>query len=80
MDKYVIGMDLAKENSDNTCLCFQITNSCLEELQDLWKIGCEYPVSEFNKKQLGIHKDSRLVISSIYENEKQEVFMNMLVR
>ncbi|HEY8805118.1 MAG TPA: hypothetical protein VIM42_08460 [Clostridium sp.] len=80
MNNYVIGIDLAKENSDNTCVCFQFVNSCLEEMKELWKIGDEYPLPEFNKKRLGLHKESKLIVSSIYENNNQEVFMNMLVR
>jgi len=55
-------------------------NSCLEEMQDLWKIGDEYLLPKFEQKRLGLHKESKLIVSSIYENENKIVFMNMLVR
>lgn len=80
MNKFVIGIDLARENTDNTCLCMQFLNTCLEEMKELWQTGDEYPLPEFNKKIIGLDKDSRLIISSIYENDNQEVFMNMLVQ
>jgi len=80
MSNYVIGIDLAKENSDNTFLSFRFMNTCLEEMKELWEIGEEYKLPEFNKKQLGLHKDDRLIISSIYGNDNEDVFMSMLVR
>jgi len=80
MNNYTIGVDLANENSDNTCLCFQFVNSCLEEMKELWKIGDEYPLPEFNKKILGLNKENKLIVSAIFENSNEDVFMSILVR
>jgi len=79
---YLIGIDLAKENSsDTTCLCMQFTNTCLDEMKELWQIGDEYLIPQFDKKRIGLTKDDKLIISSIYGDDKQEiVFMHMLVR
>ena len=71
---------LAKENTDNTCLCMQFTNTCLEEMKELWQIGDEYSIHECNYDRLGLTKDSKLIISSIYENSNKDVFMDFSVR
>lgn len=76
----ILGVDLAREQPDNTCLCFQFKNTCLEEMKELWKIGDEYTIPECNYQRLGINKDSKLIISAIYENKSKDVFMNMLIR
>jgi len=80
MNNYTTGVDLAKNNSDNTCLCFTFVNTCLEEMKELWKIGDEYFLTEFDQKRLGLNKDNKLIVSSMYENNNQIVFMNLLVR
>ena len=80
MKEYVIGVDLAKENTDSTCLCFHFANSCLEEMKELWQIGDEYEIPECNYERLRLNKDSKVIISAIYENSNKDVFMNMLVR
>jgi hypothetical protein len=80
MNNYILGIDIAKENSDNTCLNMQFANTCLEEMKELWSIGDEYILSDIQKKKLGLNSDNKLIISAIYENDKKDVFMNMLVK
>lgn len=80
INKYIFGLDLAKENTDNTCICFHFRNTCLEEMKELWSIGDEYEIPDYHKKHLGLNEDSKLIISEIYEAYNKEVAMNMLVR
>jgi hypothetical protein len=80
MNNCILSIDIAKKNSDSTCLCIQFANTCLEETKELWSIGDEYLLSEFYKRKFGLNNDNKLIISAIYENDKQDVFMNMLIK
>ena len=78
---YILGLDLAKENSDNTCIRMGFANTCLEEMQDLWNIGDVYELPEVHRNKFGLQNNQKLIISSIFENEdKSVIFMNMLVK
>lgn len=76
----IIGVDLAKENSDNTIISMTFLNTCLDEMKEIWKIGDEYLLTEFHRKRLGLRENDKLIISAIYENNNEDVMMNMLVR
>jgi hypothetical protein len=77
---YLLGIDIAKEKSDNTCLTIQLNNTCLEEMKELWKIGDEYCIPEFQRKQLGLNGNNKLIITAIYGNKNKKVFMNMTIK
>jgi len=76
----LIGLDLAKENSDNTVISIQFDDILLEQMKKLWNIGDEYILGEYHRKRLGLQENNRLIIFSIYENSNKDVFMNMLIR
>lgn len=80
MKNYILGFDLAKENSDQTCICMQFVNTCLEEMKELWSIGDEYPIPESHYKRLGLNKNNKLIICAIYETGSKYIYMNMLVK
>jgi hypothetical protein len=80
MENYILGRDLANEHLDQTCICIQFTNTCLEEMKELWSIGDEYPITEYYYKRFRLNQNNKLIISSIYENDNKDVFVNMLVK
>lgn len=78
---HILGLDIAKETSDNSCIRIGFVNTCIEEMQELWNIGDEYPLPEIHRVKLGLKDHHKLIISSIYENDdKSVIFMNMLVK
>lgn len=79
MEDRILGFDIANK-PDITVLCFHFRNTCLEEMKELWSIGDEYPMPEFNKNRLGLSNESKFIIHSMYEDDNKDVFMNMLIR
>lgn len=78
----VLAVDTSLGN-DQTILNFGFTNTCLEEVKKLWKIGDEYPLPENVYKRYGLKNTNKLIIVNIYngDNEYNDiVYMNLLVK
>lgn len=80
MKSYYISADLPEPNTNNRIIRIQLTNTCIEEMEELWNIGDKYPISEFHLKRLGLSKNDKLIISDIYKKDDNNVWINMLVR
>ncbi len=71
------GFDLAKIDSDQTYFQLKFLHTCLEEMEELWNIGDEYPMNKEQREKIGLKENGKLIISAIYENE-HGMFMSML--
>ena len=80
MKSYYISADLPEPNTNNGIIRIQLTNTCIEEMEELWSTGDKYPISEFHLKRLGLSKNDKLIISDIYKKDDNNMWMNMLVR
>lgn len=80
MKSYYISADLPEPNTNNRIIRIQLTNTCIEEMEELWNIGDEYPISEFHLKRLGLSKNDKLIISDICKKDDNNVWMDILVR
>lgn len=63
----ILAVDFAKENSDMSFMRFGFRNSCVDELKEMWSVGDEYLLPEFQRKQFGLSEDSKLIVDDIYE-------------
>jgi hypothetical protein len=63
----ITGIDIARNNSDSVAFQFAINNSCIDEMKEILNIGEEYLIPEYQRKQLCLSSEDKLIITSIYE-------------
>lgn len=52
---------------DQSIIRFAFKNTCVDELKEMWRIGDEYPVPGWYRKQLGLSDEHKLIVISSYE-------------
>jgi len=80
MSYTILGVDLAKENSDQSVLSMGFSNTTLDEMKELWSIGEEYPLSNHLRRKYNLKDNDKLIISAIYKLGDDFVYMNMLIK
>ena len=74
----IVSYDAAK-CEDQSIIRFGFRNTCVEELKEIWRTGDEYPVPEYQRKQLGLPDNCKLVVISSY-NAHGITYLNLWIK